>query len=209
MSIAGGAKLVPCVKMTLEKNENFVCVKLDFKNAFNEVNRARVVEALEEEETLQHLACHAATLLAPASGLESKGRLWGESDEGTTQGDPESGPFFNVAIHQDVRIADADLVKERGCARFGWDDGYLFGPPEVVFSTLEKFSQAVQQRCGLQLQRSKTEVYAKDPRSLENAPGDLVKAGAIIGGQWHPGQICYGVPIGTEASPTTMALTPK
>ena len=58
--------------------------------------RARVVEALEEEESLCHLASHAATLLDPSSGLESGGSVWGEAHEGTTQGDPESGPYFNV-----------------------------------------------------------------------------------------------------------------
>ena len=30
MSIAGGAKLVHCVRMMLEKNRNFLCIKLDF-----------------------------------------------------------------------------------------------------------------------------------------------------------------------------------
>ena len=56
MSVAGAAKLVHSIRMTLEKNPNFICVKLDFRNAFNEISRARVVEALEEEESLAHLA---------------------------------------------------------------------------------------------------------------------------------------------------------
>ena len=77
MSVAGGAKLVHCVRMMLEENAHFLCIKLDFRNAFNEVFRSRVVDALEEEASLRHLACHAATLLAPGSGLESKGVLWG------------------------------------------------------------------------------------------------------------------------------------
>ena len=93
MSIAGGAKLVHCVRMVMEQNPEFICLKLDFKNAFNEVFRARVVEALEEEESLNHLASHAATLLAPSSGLESGGSVWGEAHEGTTQGDPEIAPI--------------------------------------------------------------------------------------------------------------------
>ena len=52
MSVAGGAKLVHCVRMVMEQNLNFICVKLDFKNAFNEVYHARVIEALEEEDSL-------------------------------------------------------------------------------------------------------------------------------------------------------------
>ena len=52
MSVTGGAKLVHCVRKVMEQNPNIICVKLDFKNAFNEVYRARVVEALEEEDLL-------------------------------------------------------------------------------------------------------------------------------------------------------------
>ena len=170
MSVAGGAKLVHSVRMMLEQNPEFICVKLDFKKAFNEVFRARVVEALEEEDSLRHLASHAASLLAPASALESKGFIWGESHEGTTQGDPESGPYFCVAIHKYVRNVDKELADVGGCARFGWDDGYLLGPSDAVFSSLEKFSTEVEYHCGLQLQRSKTEVFSNDgslPKTLQ------------------------------------------
>ena len=119
MSIAGGAKLVHAVRMMLEMNRNFVCIKLDFRNAFNEVFRFRIVEAFEEVMSLKHLACHAATLLAPGSGLESRGILWGESLEGATQGDPESGPYFSVAIQKYVVRVNAMLAAQGGCARFG------------------------------------------------------------------------------------------
>ena len=162
MSVAGGPKLVHCVRMVMEQNPNFICVKLDFRNAFNEVSRARVVEALEEEDALRHLALHAATLLAPNSGLETQGYLWGEAHEGTTQGDPESGPYFNVAIHKYVRIADSELAKVGGISRFGWDDGYLCGPPDNVYAILESFSSNVHEHCGLVLQWTKTEVLCMD-----------------------------------------------
>ena len=198
MSVAGGPKLVHCVRMVLEQNPHFICVKLDFKNAFNEVSRARVVEALEEEDTLRHLALHAATLLAPDSGLETQGYLWGEAHEGTTQGDPESGPYFNVAIHKYVRIADSELSKVGGISRFGWDDGYLCGPPEEVFATLESFSSNVYEHCGLELQRSKTEVLCMDTDLPKNTPSGLVQAGVTVKGKWEPGFICYGVPIGSD-----------
>ena len=144
MSVAGGAKLVHCVRMMLEENRHFVCIKLDFRNAFNEVFRSRIVEAFEEEASLRHMASHAATLLAPGSGLESRGILWGESWEGATQGDPESGPYFAVAIQKHVVRVNAMLAAEGGCARFGWDDGYLLGPAELVPVALEMFSREVE-----------------------------------------------------------------
>ena len=204
MSKAGGAKLVHCVRMVMEQNPEFICLKLDFKNAFNEVFRARVVEALEEEDTLRHLASHAATLLAPSSGLESRGSLWGEAHEGTTQGDPESGPYFNVAIQKYVKAADEELATSGGFARFGWDDGYLCGPPDEVFTTLDRFSFDVHEHCGLELQRSKTEVLCMEEQLPVNTPDGLVRAGSRIDGLWEPGIICYGVPIGSEKYVTKM-----
>ena len=197
MSIAGGAKLVHCVRMMLEKNRDFLCIKLDFRNAFNEVFRSRVVEALEEEASLKHLACHAATLLAPGSGLETRGVLWGESWEGTTQGDPESGPYFAAAIQKYVVRVDAMLMSVGGCARFGWDDGYLLGPAAQVYEALEAFSTDVREECGLVLQRCKTEVFSWND-GLVGVPHGLVQAGEQVGGQWEPGMICYGIPVGTD-----------
>ena len=159
MSVAGAAKLVNSVRMVLEANRDFICIKLDFRNAFNEISRARVIEALEEVPSLQHLASHAATLLAAGSGLESRGVLWGESWEGTTQGDPESGPYFAVAIQKYVVMVNSMLAEAGGCAKFGWDDGYLLGPAEATITALEVFSNLVEEKCGLVLQRSKTEVF--------------------------------------------------
>ena len=137
MSVAGGAKLVHSVCMVLEQNPEFICVKLDFKNAFNEA--FRVVEAIEEVDSFRCLASHAATLLAPAMSLESKGFIWGESHEGTIQGYPESGPYFCIEIHKYVRSVDKEWSVVGFCARFVWDDGYLLGPSDNVFESLEKF----------------------------------------------------------------------
>ena len=169
---------------------------MDFFNAFNEMSRARAVENLESEPSLQHLAAHAATVLAPATGLESRGVLWGESKEGGTQGDPESGPYFCIAIQPDVVAVDQLLQQHGGCARFGWDDGYLMGPPEETFAALEKFSESVQQSTGLVLQRTKTEVFSMDTNLP--IPEGLVRAGALVDAKLEPGMICYGVPIGTD-----------
>ena len=73
MSVAGGGKLVFSVRMLAEERRDFVVVKIDMKNAFNEVSRASILEAFEEEPSLQHLRGHAAVVLAPGSGLESGG----------------------------------------------------------------------------------------------------------------------------------------
>jgi len=196
MSIAGGAKLVHSVRMMLEMNKEFICIKLDFRNAFNEVSRARIIEVLERESTLNHLTTHAATILAPSNGLESRGVLWGKSSEGATQGDPESGPYFCIAIQEFVLKTDAYLGTHGGCARFGWDDGYLIGPPEAAYAALESFSQDVHENCNLDLQRTKTEVFSQ---SYDAEPKNgLSAAGKMINNSWEPGMLCYGVPVGTD-----------
>ena len=109
MSVAGGGKLVFSVRMLGEERRDFVAVKIDMENAFNAVSRASIIEGLEEEPSLQHLAGLAAVVLAPAHGLEAGGHKWGESAEGATQGDPVSAPFFNIAWHKEVRKLDMTL----------------------------------------------------------------------------------------------------
>ena len=47
LSQAGGAKLVHSVRMLLELRREFVAVKLDIRNAHNEVSRASILEALD------------------------------------------------------------------------------------------------------------------------------------------------------------------
>ena len=121
---AGAGKLVMSVRSLIELKRDFVVAKLDLKNAFNENARSAVIEALEEEPTLKHLAWFAATVLAPYSGLETGGRRWGETGEGGTQGAPESAPLFCVAIQRAVRRMDARCRAAGGMAKFGMDDGY-------------------------------------------------------------------------------------
>ena len=147
MSVSGGGKLVFSVRMLAEERKDFVVVKIDMKNAFNEISRAAVIEALEADESLCHLAWHAATVLAPSSGLETGGNRWGGSAEGTAQGDPLSAPFFNVAWHKHVRNLNRTLNDHGGMARFGMDDGYAIGPPDIIFPAIEKFAVDVRQQC--------------------------------------------------------------
>ena len=40
----------------MEENPDFVVIKVDLRNAHNEVSRASIIEELEAEQTLTHLA---------------------------------------------------------------------------------------------------------------------------------------------------------
>ena len=197
-SVAGGHKLLHSIRMLLEYKPNFICAKLDFRNAHCEISRAAVVESLLEVPSLQHLGWHAACVLAPSTILETRGESWGMQVEGGTQGDPETGLFFNVAIQKDVVVLDKVLENVGGMARFGQDDGYTIGPAKVVFPAVEKFTADVKERCGLSLQWSKTEAYCPSGVLPSFATQGIVLAGEIVDDVWENGFICYGVPVGSD-----------
>ena len=204
MTKGGASKLVNAVRMLAEERKDFVVVKNDFKNAFNEVSRSSIVESLEEEPSLQHLAWHAATTLAPVVGLETGGQLWGQGAEGATQGDPEAMAWFCVPWQKFLRQLDSTLSAAGGMARAGPDDLYAEGPAEVVFPALEIFWRQVKEYCGLDLQRIKTEVFTWSGTLPENTPSGLTIAGVDFDEGWHPGFLCYGVPVGTDDYVTIM-----
>ena len=143
-------------------------------NAFNENAKRAIVENLENEPTLKHLAWFAATVLAPYSGLETGGRLWGETGEGGTQGGPESAPFFCIAIHPAVRRLDDRCKAAGGMARFGMDDGYAVGPKDIVMDAVQAFAEEVRRQCLLQLEWTKTEIFSWDEVLPAGCPAGLL-----------------------------------
>ena len=199
VSAAGGAKLVHSVRMLLEHRQDFVAVKLDIRNAHNEVSRASILEALDREPSLRHLVWHAATCLAPHTGLESGGKMWGQSGEGMTQGDPEAGGFFCVSWQPQVRELDATLKAAGGMAKFGNDDGYVIGPSTVLFPALAQFAQQIQEEHLLHLQVRKTEVFTWSGELPAEAPPGIARAGVMVGEDFLPGMIVYGIPVGSNA----------
>ena len=198
LSVGGGAKLVFSVRLMLETRREFCCVKNDFRNAYNEIERNCIVEALSEEPTLKHLSWHAAVTLAPHHGLESGGRRWGSSPRGTTQGSTEASAYFCAGWHKELRKLDDRLKRDGGMAKAGADDLYAVGRPEVVFPALEEFWEEVRTKTGLSLQRAKTEAFAWPGVELPGMPEGLSRAGETINQTFEDGFILYGVPIGTD-----------
>ena len=114
-----------------------------------------------------------ATCLAANTGLESGGKLWGETGEGHSQGDPEAGGCFCIAWHAEVRELDAVLRDVQGMAKFGNDDGYAIGPANVLFPAIAQFAQKVQEKHLLHLQVQKTEVFSWSGILPPEAPPDM------------------------------------
>ena len=96
--MAGAAKLVLSVGGTIRANRNFICMKLDLRNAFNEVSKSSILEALDGEESLAHLASFAGAVLAPDVTLESGGERWGEAEEGVVPQEVHFSVWHNINL---------------------------------------------------------------------------------------------------------------
>ena len=85
---------------------------------------------------------------------------------------------------------------EGGAARAGCDDLTACGPPEVVFPAIEEFWRVIERECGLRLERSKTEVYTWSGMLPPNTPDGLARSGTMVGEEFLPGFLLYGIPVG-------------
>ena len=148
---------------------DFVAVKVDLANAFNECTRAAMLSAVARSPAFAGLLPMYAATLSVASPLYMTGengqleKIRSDCQEGGHQGCASTSAAFCLAIHPSVVAADAALEAVGGCARFFADDGYLIGPPDAVLTALDTFATQVNAECGLRLNVSKTEFYARSP----------------------------------------------
>ena len=148
LSVAGAALLTRSVSGVMHTYRDFICFRLDLKNAFNEMSRRAVLDVLNQEESLRHLVTFAAAILSPVAPLETGGRIWGETAEGMGQGDPPSGDLFSVGLHPDLLELDRACSEGGGQARAGHDDVFAQGPAEVVIPAVVRFSKAIYNSSG-------------------------------------------------------------
>ena len=177
ISVAGAALLTRSVSGVLDAFPEFICFRLDLKNAFNEMSRSAVLEILEKEETLKHLVTFAAAILSPVAALETGGEIWGETAEGMGQGDPPSGDFFSIGLHPDLLELDQACREGGGQARAGHDDVFAQGPAHVVIPAVVRFAKAIWDRCHLQLQWNKSCIFSWSGTLPEGTPEGVELAG--------------------------------
>jgi hypothetical protein len=171
-----------------------VVVRLDIKNACNELKRAAALKRLNDSPHLHALvplfwATHAPRIPVYLSvmGLE---RADFDSAEGLQQGDGPASVSFCAGIHPEVVALDVD----GGAARFIMDDGYAIGPASVVFDAVRRFGEAIAV-LGVELQEDKSECYSPNgPVSFEAERPPLFPLGAAR----HPdGSVLgYGIKVG-------------
>ena len=197
MSVGGAQKLVFSARGLLNSRRDFVGVKIDFRNAYNELARRATIDEFQSIPTLRHLAYFCAVTLAPVTGLESGGDLWGEAEEGDTQGDPAASMRFCVGLQSSLVTLDAACSQGGGMARAGADDVIAIGPADVVLPAVEEFAREVQERCLLHWERTKSEVFTWEGDLPPGTPEGLKLAGEVVDGIFEHGFLLYGCPIGS------------
>ena len=169
VGVSGGLSImVHGLRLLLEQRGDFVCVRIDFSNAYNEVDRRRAFERIARQPRFADIVPLLHALYAQ-EGLIITGdgeRLFGgeragDSSTGFGQGAPLSSAAFCIAIQEFVEELDAALRPSGGCARFDMDDGYAVGPAEVVFQAVERFAQRVEEHLGLTMQPTKSRCFSR------------------------------------------------
>ena len=84
-------------------------------------------------------------------------------------------------------------------ARAIMDDGYVVGPPALVFAAIRKFEEDIKNNCGLTLQRTKCEVFSWTGEMPDNVIPGFTLAGTDVDGRFKPGLICVRALIGTDS----------
>ena len=203
VGVPGGiSKLVFGARLQLEARPDWVVVKIDLKNAHNEIKRSAVMARLNESPQLRCLAplFWASCAPSPEVFLAANGTQPGgfESAEGMHQGDPLASAAFCAAIHPEVVAMDTRLNSVGGAARFDMDDGYAIGPAEAVFGAILAFAGAVG-NLGLELQLQQCTCFspAGGLDAHPDRPGQVL-VGSMPGqdGMAGFGIDCCGVPIG-------------
>jgi len=86
---------------------------------------------------------------------------------------PEAGPLFAVTVQRHLVELDCVLAEHGGLARAGWNDIYIIGPPEHMFSALDQFWDKVGKEIGLVRQKVKCKVFTGSTADPEGMPDHI------------------------------------
>jgi hypothetical protein len=162
----GLSKLLFVIQTTMEKNQDFVLIKLDLKNAYNAAERAAILKAIQANPATRKWAPYFHQSLSIKAKMLGLGAT--EAENGLFQGGPESTFAFTTVIQDDVVNLNKAVQKAGGVALFMADDGYVAGPLKESFDAVLKFKKDLYKRTGLELVIKKCESYMEDtPRLRE------------------------------------------
>ena len=200
------------VRLILDRNPTFLALSLDMRNAFNTIRRADIAEQLVKQgfpELIPYFKmCYDKTSklrVRMGHGVPSEEVI---SAEGTRQGDPLAGTFFNLGF---LHILLGLIQRHPSVTPFGiHDDVTLVGPPAEVIAAFEWAIKAIPETTGLAVQPTKTIATCPSGRPVLDAltsthsavqwmppAGESVTTdGTVAYIQYRPGLIMAGVPIG-------------
>ena len=209
LGVRGGAGLiVTAVRELLRRNPSFIVVRLDLKNAYNEMQRKAMLDAVERNPSLRHLYQLLYATMYHRSRVylgDANTRANFDSAEGGQQGSPPVSAAFCAAIHPALVALDEALTTAGGAARAIMDDVYAVGEPSEVFAAVATFETTIG-ALGSELTRPKCESASLGvpTSSIRERVGNAGGAGTVAGSVYADdfkvtdGVLCAGVPIGSR-----------
>ena len=225
VGVSGGISImINGIRILLEQRGDFVLVKIDLKNAYNEIDRSALLRRCSEvPELAPFMPLLHATLMSATSLLvgPQRTRLFeqhhlegqtcraetsrgGDSATGTQQGGPPSSGAFCIAIQPELAALDAELRPFGGGAWAEMDDIFALGPAAAVFPAVKRFGEAVKASLNLEMQVSKLECFSPEYnlshcpwREALGAPVGMVLVPEEDGGsRTYRGVMVAGCPMG-------------
>jgi hypothetical protein len=203
---AGATQLTHTIHAYEDAHPEFAKAALDIKNAFQEVERAAMLKALWEEESLRPLFMFAYHHHHPAGDIFLGGgynliEASFKSVNGVQQGDVAASFFFCQSTKSANEATQRDLASCGGKLTAGMDDQCMLGPPELIFPLITKHAARLK-KVGLVLRESKCKAYIA-PRYRTPAYHELREQAGINEGKEElddgtksHGFIYYGIPFG-------------
>ena len=171
-----------------QSDKNFVILKIDYRNAFNLVDRQVFLDSIHDN--FPELYNYVVSMYG-VQAILTFGSKCIRSEEGTQQGDPMGPVLFSLAL----KIVTDKLKKKLPkltMNRWYLDDGYIGSKVKEVISAF-KIVRDVGESVGLHLRIEKCELFypAGEPVKLDSFPSKvkLIKDGIEV----------IGAPIGSES----------
>ena len=166
----GGLAMTLSIRARLADNPDHVVASLDFKNAFGTLQRTTCLN------TLRRLCPHCPAWLDVVNVIlarptvignptaDTASRTW----DGLPQGDPLSTLLFSTVMSEVVSQAVRDITSEVHVVSYV-DDTILTGPADEITKVLQQLPASLHPS-GLELQPTKTQIWAPHSECLRNAP---------------------------------------
>jgi len=204
----GGAQITMALRLLIEANPDWVLIALDIKNAFNEIMRQEVLDAIWDDCVLRPLwyynlrnkIVHGFVVLGYGPNM-TKARF--AAMEGEKQGDMEAMLNFCLGINKSNKLTLESIRQKGGWLLTGADDTYILGPPDVPFKEVKLHEERLK-LIGLELNYSKMKCFINEEHRNETYHQAKEATGIAEGnvedenGEAFYGVKAYGVPIGTK-----------